>query len=90
MGPIVVAHPTGQVIAIPSAPAPSHALPVPPAHPTAVPAESTPGPQPTAPTAAADLTAEFEKFAECMQKTLAEEEEEECWQAVLLHRFPGS
>lgn len=34
------------------------------------------------PAASPDLTAEFEKFAESMRKTLAEEEEEECWRTA--------
>eukprot|EP00667_Euglena_gracilis_P024044 EG_transcript_27420 len=80
--PIVVSHPAGQVIAIPPA---AHnvallntaALTARDETPAAdaSPAEAVAGPS--------DLTAEFENFAECMRKTLAEEEKDEeefCWQ----------
>eukprot|EP00667_Euglena_gracilis_P019821 EG_transcript_21293 len=72
--PVMVDHPAGQTIAVPSTPQPAEAE---------SPADGPPSELAIVPmtvvTAAPDLAAEFEQFAKCMQKTLLEEEEY-CWQ----------
>eukprot|EP00668_Euglena_longa_P010361 GGOE01012544.1.p2 GENE.GGOE01012544.1~~GGOE01012544.1.p2 ORF type:complete len:239 (-),score=85.86 GGOE01012544.1:644-1303(-) len=85
--PVMVSRPTGPTITIPTPTTPCADVPnkeLPTEEPE-VPHANAPLPSCPTPadrvTAAADLTAEFENFAECMRKTLEEEEEEEdCWQ----------